>query len=171
MEDIALEARLSKGAIYLYFESKEILINALMEDFYQQAAGPLQELVYAPGTVSERLMLIAQGTAAEVLTLADVFPIVYEFYAAAAQDQTARGFLKDFFSKTRLLLAALIQEGIDNSEFRQVDPQAVALQLSATFEGLALLWMIDPDSVDWNKQGEIALGLILEGLRGAKSVY
>lgn len=165
MEDVAVEAGLSKGTLYLYFESKDHLFRALIGHFYQRAASPLREMVEAREPVSERLLFITRATAAEIQQISPALPLIYEFYAAASHGDAARQFLKDFFAENRKLLAALIQEGVDGDEFRQVDVQAAALLLSATLEGLALLWMIDPESVDLKKHSETCLGLILDGLR------
>ena len=38
-------------------------------------------------------------------------------------------------------------------------------QIAALYEGLTLLWMLDPQAVQWEREGEASLKLLLEGLK------
>jgi hypothetical protein len=38
-------------------------------------------------------------------------------------------------------------------------------QIAALYEGLTLLWMLDPQAVQWEKEGEASIKLLLEGLK------
>jgi hypothetical protein len=40
----------------------------------------------------------------------------------------------------------------------------VAIAITALYEGLALLWMVDPDATTWEQVGERSLLLLLDGL-------
>lgn len=50
-------------------------------------------------------------------------------------------------------------------EFRDVDAEATAVTIIALYEGLALLWAVDPEAVHWDGQGASAIRMLLEGLR------
>ena len=34
-------------------------------------------------------------------------------------------------------------------------------QIAALYEGLTLLWMLDPQAVQWEKEGEVSIKLLL----------
>jgi hypothetical protein len=92
-------------------------------------------------------------------------PIAFEFYAIAARQKNVRQFLKEYFKEYRQLLALLIQRGVESGEFKPLDAQSVAITVAALYEGLVLLWMVDPQAVQWEKASEESLRLLLGGLQ------
>jgi len=59
----------------------------------------------------------------------------------------------------------LIQRGIAQGEFRpDINPAKVAIAFTGLYEGLALLWMIDPQSTNWHEQVETSTRLLLRGV-------
>ena len=64
MNDIAREAAVSKGTLYVYFDSKEALFEALIRDDRKQQA---ERLVYPSGDAEPRAALAAFGR--QLLTL------------------------------------------------------------------------------------------------------
>jgi hypothetical protein len=75
-----------------------------------------------------------------------------------------RQFLKEYFAAYRVPLAALIRQGIARGEFRDMDADLAALTFIALYEGLTLLWAVDPQSMAVETTPEAAVRLLLEGL-------
>jgi len=155
MDDIAQQAGLSKGALYLYFKSKNALIEGLVNRVFEREMHDLRAALddhQAP--VSERLRRIAERALADILPLRRVLPVMYEFYALAARPGVIRTSLQAYYRRYREMLGELIAEGMARGEFRPVDPDLMAVALIAQFEGLMLLWVIAPDEHDlptlWN---------------------
>ncbi len=165
MEDIAREAGLSKGTLYLYFKSKDDIIAAILDHFYHRGMQDLQMLQGYEGSIADLLLLITRFFTAEAEQMMGLLPIAFEFYALAARREDVRQFLKEYFRGYREGLAALVQMGIERGEFRAVDPQEAAIVLSAIFEGLAVLEATDPAVVTWQTMSEKAVQLLLEGLK------
>lgn len=167
MDDIAQEAGLSKGALYLYYKSKDAIIAALLRFFFDQEISRLRDLLEGEREQSVRgqLLLVNQRMAEAMQWMAAMRPIAFEFYAVAARRKDVREFFREYFKVYRDLLAGLIQRGIERGEFRAVDAQGVAITLSALYEGLLLLWMIDPQAVQWEKASAESLQLLLAGLQ------
>jgi len=93
--------------------------------------------------------------------------IAFEFYALAGREKDVRQYLQEYFKAYRGELARLIQRGIERGEFRVVDAEAAAITLAALFEGLALLYFVDPQALQWTEQVEASVRLLLEGLQRA----
>ena len=51
------------------------------------------------------------------------------------------------------------------ASFAPIAPDKAALTWIALFEGLTLLWAINPHGVTWREQAEVAIHLLLNGLR------
>ncbi|HKT37184.1 MAG TPA: TetR/AcrR family transcriptional regulator [Ktedonobacterales bacterium] len=165
MDDIAQKSGLSKGALYLYYKSKDAIIAAMLRYFFTLSLRNLQDLQAAEGSVGQQLLEYTRRIGAEAEHLAFFTPIAWEFYAVAGRQKSVRLFLKDYFTEYRQTLAALIQKGIDSGEFRQVNAESVATTVTSLHEGLALLGVVDPKAVNWSEQGMEAVRLLLDGLR------
>jgi AcrR family transcriptional regulator len=166
MDDIAQEAGLSKGALYLYYKSKDAIIAAILQFFFSRAMKKLQGFLEneEPPSVREQLLRLNQYYIAEMKWMVSLLPLSFEFYAVAARQKAVRQFLKRYFKDYREVLAALVQRGIDRGEFRPMQAEGVAIAISALYEGLALLWMVDPEATQWEQTGESSLLLLLDGL-------
>lgn len=165
MEDIAREAGLSKGTLYLYFQSKDDIIAALLDHLYRRGLQDLQMLQGYEGSIADLLLLITRYIAVEAEKMMEALPIAFEFYALAARREDVRQSVKEYFRNYREALAALIQMGIERGEFRAVDPQEAAIVLSALYEGLAVLQATDPAVVSWQVMSEKAVQVLLDGLK------
>jgi hypothetical protein len=53
---------------------------------------------------------------------------------------------------------------MDRGEFRGGDPHDLAVGLIAIWEGMALLWAISPERIQWRKQTTLAVKAFLDGL-------
>ncbi len=124
IDDIAQRAGISKGAVYLYFPSKQALIEAIVE----RALGPIAEeaierLATLPGdprlVISSVLRVLGrQLTSAQALAIprlvireAPSFPDIAELYRRAVLDRVVPA------------LTALIRRGIAEGHFRQIDAE------------------------------------------------
>ena len=167
MDDIAQEAGLSKGALYLYYNSKDAIIAALLRFFFDQELAMLRRLLQTGSEQSarEQLLMVNRRMGEAMKWMEAMRPIAFEFYAIAARQKNVRQFLKEYFKEYREILAALIQRGVESGEFKPLDAQSVAITVAALYEGLVLLWMVDPQAVQWEKASEESLRLLLGGLQ------
>ncbi len=167
MDDIASQAGLSKGALYLYYKSKDAIIAALLKYFFAQEFKRLQVFVESDQheTVSEQLLILTRQIASAMKWMERLMPIAFEFYAIAGREKDVHQFLQEYFKAYRTELVRLIQRGIERGEFRTVDAETTAITLAALFEGLALLYFVDPQSLQWAEQTEMSVRLLLEGIQ------
>lgn len=167
MDDVAEQAGLSKGTLYLYYKSKDAIIAALLQHLFSQEFNHLQTLVESGSNepVVEQLLILTRQFASMMQWMGRLMPIAFEFYAIAGRDKVVRQFLKEYFTDYRTLLARLIERGIAQGEFRDIDAEATAITLVALFEGLGLLFFVDPEVTRWAEQTETSVRLLLSGLQ------
>ena len=113
----------------------------------------------------DHLLHIATGIfVEEYKRFEKLLPLAYEFVALAARSKAVRETVVVYFERYTQILATIIQQGIDRGEFHPCDPEMTATSLIAMYEGIAMLWFIEPSLVDWDVMMHEPIELILSGL-------
>ncbi len=169
MDDIVQESGLSKGALYWYFKSKDAIIRAVLDRVFIYEIREADALVLAEGSSSERLKTFVALAVQEYKRFEKMLPLAYEFVALAARSKVIREVIVGYFKRYTAILTEIIQQGIDSGEFYPCDPEGTAISVIAMYEGLAMLWFIEPELVDWDHMGAVPIETILAGLMVEKS--
>ena len=169
MVDIAKKASISKGTLYLYFESKEIIFVELLKTMIspmvdeaevaiQQFQGSSSELLETMVTNwwtniwHSKLSAIPKLIASE----AGNFPEMAEFY------------VNTIVKRARGLFEKIIQQGIDKNEFKSCDNRAAARLLMAPVIQ-ANIWKHSlsafDDGLDEQAYIKLHLNIFLSGLK------
>lgn len=169
MDDIVGESGLSKGGLYWHFKSKDDIITAILQAFFDGEMADLEQIVAAEGPVPARLLHLGEQMAREMEEAFSLLPLSLEFYAIAARQPAVRAFLQDYYERYATHLADLVAQGIARGELRAVEAADAATTLIATFEGLIVLWAIHPDTIDLQVQVSSAIRLLLTGMLEERS--
>jgi AcrR family transcriptional regulator len=165
MDDIVEEAGLSKGALYWYFKSKDALIRALLDRVFISEMREAETLVNTDLSAEDKLRRFVSYAVREYKRFDKLMPLAYEFVALAARSKAVRQSVVGYFHRYTSLLSTIIQQGVEQGEFKPCDPEKVATMLISTYEGMAMLWFIEPELVDWDQMEDEPLDLMLAGLR------
>ena len=139
--DIALAAKVGKGTVYEYFDSKEDLFFAVFEWFQKQTENAAAVRISAlGGCATDRLKALNDSLMGMWDEIKDVFVLVMEFWAASSSTQMRKRFkgaFKQLYDDYRHIVSALIREGIKSGEFKSdVKPEPVAAALVGTWDAL-----------------------------------
>jgi AcrR family transcriptional regulator len=124
VEDIARRAGLSKGAVYLYFESKE----KILEGIIRRAIVPIAEhaLSFARGYEGDPRIVITMVMKMLAIKLSDprilAIPKVI-FREIIGFPELAEMYRREVLDKVLPVVEGLIRKGIDEGYLRQVDPE------------------------------------------------
>jgi AcrR family transcriptional regulator len=163
-DEIARAAELSKGGLYWHFKSKDAILAALLEQFFNQELAVLEQLARASGSAGARLRQLGAQAAGAILQMEPVLPVVLEFYALAARQAQVRAQIQNYYQRYQRRLADLLQQGYDTGEFHSGTAEQIAVILIAQLEGLALMWAIAPQVVAPREQVAVAIDVLLRGL-------
>jgi AcrR family transcriptional regulator len=163
MQDIAREAGLSIGGVYWYFKSKDQIVAAILERLFQEDMEVLRTLLDTRAPAGERLRSFASGYIETYSRFAWLDAIGLEFYVEAAHDAGLRELFQTSLTRYRHALVALIEQGIRQGEFRDVNPSDAANAILSLEEGITLLLSIDPN-IRWQNTFQTGIELILAGL-------
>ena len=165
MDDIAAEAKLSKGTLYLYFKSKDAIITHLLDKLFARELSDLQSLKEDQRPASEKLLFFTDQMIAKMKTWTKLIPIMYEFLGRLFRQNVVQQAFKTYFRSYLNLLTPIIQQGIDTGEFKAEKAKDVAITIGAIFEGTILLWVYDPASINLENHLRISMKLLMDGLR------
>jgi AcrR family transcriptional regulator len=165
MDDIAEETGLSKGTLYLYFKSKDELIIAILDRIFEGIFKQLAARKNSELSAAEAIAQFTEEAIRDYKRMMRIIPIAYEFLALAFRNKTVQKALQQYFRHYMDVLVPLIQRGIDNGEFRHVNPEEVAIAAGAIYEGTMLLWVYDNDLVDIEYHIRSSIKLLLEGIQ------
>ena len=170
MDDIASRARVSKGTIYLYFESKEAVFRALVQEtlarrvsdlaaFARDHRGPVAPLL--------RELLLRLG---HFISTSDLVMLPKMVIAEAGNfPDLARIYREEVVERGLTLFGGLLQTGMERGEFRKVPVQhAVRLCLAPLL--LAAIWrttFAPSDAAPYDYAGliETHVSTLLRGLQ------
>jgi|SRR5688572_14623415 len=165
VSDIAADAGVADGTIYLYFKSKDDLLISLFEAQMERVNSELRRAIDGAGDAREKLRsftraymnLVAQNRhAAEVITI--------------ELRQSAK-FMKDYanprFAEFLKILAGVVDEGQKQGVLRSdVPPHVAARGLFGLLDELALMWVTSrSDKLDIRKVADWVGTVVLEGLQ------
>jgi len=139
LDDVAKVAGISKGTLYLYFESKEALFEAMALELMRVPVMAQLETIAKAETATEALQqLIAFMTRMLDDPRRSALPklIIAE---SAGFPELARIWLKTVIQPVRRRLVDLIESGIARGEFRAVDPWETTKLVIAPFL-LTAIW-------------------------------
>jgi AcrR family transcriptional regulator len=161
VEEIALEAGFSTGALYSNFDGKEDLFLVLMEREIEEHAREIEQAVRARTSVAER----AAGGARQWMTMIerepDVLLLFMEFWAYGVRDDAVRPKVAARFAQARESLTRLIAEGVREFDLELALPaEELAVAIDALADGIARQKLADPGAVPDELMGRV-LALLL----------
>lgn len=164
MDDIVEEAGLSKGALYWYFESKEALITAIVDRIFDWETTHIRKIIDSQEAASRKLEALIDITVQDLDQMKPLMPILFEFWSLSLRKETVNKAIKRYYQRFLDLIVPIIQQGIQEGDFRPVDIPQAAITLGAVFEGTILMWAYFPEQVNFKEQFKTNLDLVLSGL-------
>jgi AcrR family transcriptional regulator len=163
VDDICAEASASKGSFYGYFENKQDLLLALLDDDAGAVDLKIVELEGMSISQAERLRrftrwMLERGTDPAQLQLRA------DLWAAVPTEERIRERLSAAVERRRARLRAWIEKGTVEGEFVEVPGNALASVLLALEDGLVLHGALDPSAFRWERIRR-AVSVLLAGLQ------
>lgn len=163
MDDIVKRSGLSKGTLYWHFKNKQELFIAIIRFAFQPFDDLLANLVEQDQPAATRIQeLFLQAVA--FISDKRFMSLVVDAFFQSSQNAEAQQVLYDIYKQYIEHVEQIIQQGIDNGEFRDVDPHTIAVALMAGGDGIAFYSLFEPE---WNLPNAIhvLVDLILRGIR------
>lgn len=168
LAEVAKEAGVSKGTLYLYFESKEALFKAVVNEFVlPQIAKAEEHAEQYTGSIKDLMVNLLEQWRVNVLET-ELSGITKMMIAEASNfPDLATFYLENVIQRTRRFVANLINIGIERDEFRQCDSEYAA-RTFLTPMVFSAIWQnsLAPfdDSYDMNEYLNVHLDIFMRGI-------
>src|ERR1700749_1630474 len=169
MDEIARRAGVTKGTIYLYFESKEAVFKSLVrESIGATLAGVTASVGNFQGSAKD-LLRFALGAMTHLLTTSDRVVLPKIIIAESGNfPELARFYREEIIDRGMALMSSLIERGIVQGEFRRV-PLQHAVRLCIAPVLLGAIWRVtfgqfDSEPYDYKGLIDTHLDVLFRGL-------
>jgi len=131
MEEIAAAAGVAKGTVYLYFQGKEVLVQALISQVGEQILTDIEAVVAAPGAPPEKIQQVAAVLLDYLMRERALFPAYARdiLRGGRSAPQTYWLNLQDMEERFVKLVNRVFAEGIAAGRFIPADPRLLTFLL------------------------------------------
>ena len=162
VDDVCAEAGVSKGAFYGYFESKQELLLALLEDDSGALDSELERITREASSGVQRVRRFAQAMVARGEDSARV-QVHADLWADLLTKDAVRERLAGATQRRRDLVREWIEEAVASGELVPIPANALASILLALTDGLMLHRALEPGGFRWVNVRR-AIDVLLAGL-------
>jgi len=171
VDEIAETAELSKGTVYLYFNSKEELFLSTVEMGIEKAASIIQEVISSSDDPIENFKEIIRRMLIFFEENMGFFEILYsgrshfEIHANTEDGCRFRKRITEILLQNLNLMSKNIELGIKQGVFRKIDPMDVALASLEVIHGFVFVNIMMRVKIKISDKSETIASILLDGIR------
>ncbi len=165
MDDIALGAGLSKGAVYHHFKSKNELFLSLI-DFWEDSFLPkFYSKNYQNVSASNVLKELAYEIALNFKNKKYLFLAELELWALANRDSKVRERTKKLYNKILNHLENIFKKAILDGEYKNIDPGMAAMAVMTSMQGVIWFSIFDHNNFTAEDYINEVMNFIINGFK------
>ena len=163
MTDVAKQAEVADGTLYLYFEGKEHLLLSIFDDVLDRFIGRLKEEIAQIDDPVAKLKVMIRlhfETLGRDPALAQVLQIETR-HSRRFMSVFTRGKLGEYLN----LLRRIIEEGQESGAFRRdINPGLATNVVFGAVDELVMSWVLTDQAGDLTRQVDPVLGILTRGM-------
>lgn len=167
IDEIAKEAELAKGTIYLYFKNKRELFYSLVEEKTEYLMNLLQKEVKREENAVEKLSAIIRHQLEFYEANRDFFKIITSEssrFELGLKDELRKRIM-DRYLKYIDIVSQIIEEGIKEGRFKALDTKKLAATLRGIIDALAFQWILSKEKESLVSNAPLIMELFLSGAK------
>jgi len=147
MDDIVAESKMSKGAIYHYYKSKKEVYLGVIESLENKYTAVFAEINKEDNS-AKTLKKLFTTVSSQLKKDPTFFRSFSTFWSISRHDKDFRNAIQNMYNRFQKFIELIIIEGIDNKEFKKVDPKISALSLILNLEGIFWFTLFESKDID-----------------------
>ena len=136
MDEIANASGFGKATLYYYFKSKEDVLSAILVDGWKNIWESLEPVISQDNTPRKTFVNVLIKIAENAQDRPGLFEFLFDVPKAIKLDNQP---WKEYQHRLYAVIQGLLEDGIKQDEFPQVDPQLMFKALGGLFMGLVFM--------------------------------
>lgn len=162
VDNICEQAGISKGAFYHHFKTKQELFLALLDGWLAVLDQAIETTKNQP--VPETFQKLTEYFPYIFESAGDNLPMFLEFLLQATRDDTLWEASIAPYRRYHKYFVSLIERGIEEGSFVDVDPDLAARLIISAAMGLLLQSLLDPKGEKWTRVAEETVQVMMKSL-------
>lgn len=165
IDEIAREAELAKGTIYLYFKNKRELFYSLVKEKTEYLMNLIQEETKKEDPPIKKLSAIVRHQLEFYEANWDFFKIITSEssrFELGLKDELRKRIMNRYL-KYIDIVSQIIEEGIKESRFRALDAKKIAATLRGIIDALAFQWILSKKKESLVSSAPLIMEVFLKG--------
>jgi TetR/AcrR family fatty acid metabolism transcriptional regulator len=165
MDEIAQAARVAKGTIYLYFQSKDELIQALLSQVGEAMALDLESILAKPDSPQKKLKQVVILLLNYVERESVLFPVYLREMVRSKSSREATSLpLQKLEERIVALITSLFDQGIAQRQFISADPRVLTFLLKGLVRSVGYYQMTGDRQDAIQEALPVVLKLLFSGI-------
>ncbi|MFJ4703829.1 TetR/AcrR family transcriptional regulator [Streptomyces anulatus] len=144
VDDVAGEAGVAKGSVYLHFDSRDALLTAAFEEYRAHSRAVIQQARTGPGDGLERLARLVRSVLDMVVAEPELARILIDLWAAGRQGAASGVDIAAVYREYRAVIAELLADAEAEEVCRAGVGAGHAVVVVGAIEGCLVQWIVDP---------------------------
>ncbi len=142
MADIAKRAKLSKGGLAHYFQTKEQLFNFVFKVFFERIFQTSRENMDKFEEPLDKILSFEWLFNADDEYRKQGYPILFDFMSLAVHNNNYKILFYEWVENWVEMLKAALEDGVNKGVFKDIEPDSTARTISAIYQGIATRWYL-----------------------------
>jgi AcrR family transcriptional regulator len=156
LQDVADRARVSKGIILYYFESKEALFLEVLDWLVAKIDRHIRVEVSKASNPQEKIAAYVNAMFVSIEANREFYKVYLDFMSQSLHHNGFRSFNLKFYDQCRQLHDQVIGEAIDKGVCRQVPIEESAIVVRSLIDGMGIRWLYEaPDTFHHYRQAAL----------------
>jgi len=165
MSDIVTQSGMSKGAIYHHFRSKRDLFLALIDYWVTYSFPDFHQYDQEDKSASVILSDFALEVVRQFQKNPTIFLAELEFWSMANRDDEVLEKVKLLYGHILELFERVIQKGIDQGEFKNLNSKISALSIMTSLQGITWFTIFESESFKGEEYLRHVMEFIIYGIK------
>lgn len=165
MDDIVHKSKMSKGAIYHYYNSKKELFLSLIDHWEVYSFPNFYSKGDDDNSASEVLMNLSEVVLDVFKNKKHVFLAEVEFWALSNKDKDVKKKSRILYNKLLYLFELILKKGIREKEFKDMDTKVVAMTILTSLQGINWFCLYEDTQVSAEDYLKTSMAMLIASLK------
>lgn len=166
VQQIADEAGIAKGSIYLYFDSKRAIFFHVFRDFEAALDAAFDRALAGSGDADQKLDDLTEDLLTLVKSNRPTIKMLFDFWSHSLHtDEEDPIDFEAFYNRRRRKIERLLREGARDGLFPEEWEDALPSVLIGMVEGQLIQWLVDPSTPALEAMTQCLRNRLMNGLR------